>query len=670
MAAAGRRNETSRGMPQIGGAQPYIRLNLEGDRYKVLRRFSTLVFRVILAASFGLLVLGNAQAQTQANGSQSTARTLGLEIPLAPMTWTDVQGHAYSLKQVASAKATVFLFSSTQCPISNIYTPRLIALSTEFAPRGVRFFLVNSNREDTLAAVRRYAQDRQFPFPAVKDRGTALADWLGAVTTPEAVILDSRGLVRYRGRIDDNKERDKVFRQDVREALNDLLAGRMVARPRTLAFGCAIFRDSVAPHVAASGTVTYTRDVAPILYRNCVACHRKGEVGPFALETYQEARTWAAQIKDYTAHRLMPPWKAVPGHGDFRDARVLSDPEIATLAHWVNSGAPQGNPKDLPPMPHFRPASDWTLGTPDLVLQAARPYHLEPEGRDVYREFVLPVDFKTDRYVRGVDFMPDNRAVVHHIILFFDLSGKSAELDGKEKEPGYTVPGVGIGIPQEKTVWVAGWAPGNTPGLLPPGTAFKIPAGAKLVLQVHYHKDGKTEVDHSRIGLHFAQGQVDKIMQVWGMVNADFDLKPGLANQEVKQSLVLPMDVHVWAVSPHMHMLGREMQMTATLPDGTQQPIVWVNDWDFNWQETYRYKEPLALPKGTRIDLVAHFDNSEQNPRQPSHPPKEVFWGEQTTDEMCIGFLIFTQDQQHLGVQAEAKPISANSTDRTAAASP
>jgi len=618
---------------------------------KFLALVKPLVWHSTLALA--LCGIGMGLANAQAAKPQTVSKT-------APLAWKDVEGRAYSLSRTAGKKATVFFFSSTQCPIANLYTPRMIELAKAYTPRGVQFFLVNSNREDSLAAVLRYAQERGFPFPAVKDNGTALADRLGADKTPEAVILDARGAVRYRGRIDDNADRDKVTRQDAREALDALLAGKPVERPRTLAFGCTIFRDTVKPRALAPATVTYTRDVAPILNQNCVACHRKGEAAPFALETYPQARIWAAQIKDYTARRLMPPWKAVPGHGDFRDARVLTDAQIATLARWADAGMPQGDPKDLPPAPRFPSASAWQLGTPDLVLQSVRPYHLEPEGRDVYREFVLPVDYKEDRYIQGVEFKPDNRAVVHHIILFFDTSGKSAELDGKEKEPGYSVPGVGIGVPQEQTIWVAGWAPGNTPALLPEGTAFKLPAGAKLVLQVHYHKNGRTEVDRSQVGLHFAKGRVDRVMRVVAVINAGFDLKPGLAHQEVRQSLTLPVDVHVWTVFPHMHMLGREMKMTATLPNGKTLPMVWVNDWDFNWQESYHYKEPLALPKGTRIDLVAVFDNSERNPRQPSHPPKEVFWGEQTTDEMCIGFFTATADQEHLGINAEQQAKAPN----------
>ena len=616
------------------------------------------VFVGLMALALGALYLGGVRAEE----SRTPNGSPGASAPLLTLRWKDVEGRSYDRADIARHKATAFLFSSTQCPISNIYTPRMIALAHDYTPRGVQFFLVNSNAGDSRAAVQRYVKERAFPFPAIKDNGTALADRLAADRTPEAVILDSDGVVRYRGRIDDNQNPEKIIHADVREALDALLAGKPVAHPRTLAFGCRIFHDSAVPHTGTATVVTYSRDVAPLLNANCVICHRKGETAPFALQTYAEARTWSTQIKDYTARHIMPPWKAVPGYGDFYDMHVLTDTQIATLARWADAGAPLGNQKDLPPPPHFPAAAGWKLGRPDLVLQPVRPYHLEADGKDVYREYVLPVDHAEDRYLAGVEFQPDNRAVVHHIILFSDPTGESAKLDGHETEPGYTVPGAWISPPGAawgmQAIWVAGWAPGNMSRLLPEGIAYKLPKGSKLILQVHYHKDGKPEVDRSRVAFYFRdKSQVDKVMHVGEVLNFAFDLKPGVAHQEVRQSLTLPqgMDVHVWAVSPHMHMLGRQMRLTAALPNGAGKPMIWINDWDFNWQDSYWYRRPLALPAGTKVDMLAVFDNSEQNPRQPSHPPKEVFWGEQTTDEMCIGFFQYTFDKQHLKTHPDSE---------------
>ncbi len=576
-----------------------------------------------------------------------------------PAAWTDVAGATYRAADIANNSATVFVFTATQCPVANAYTPRLIELGRDYEKRGVRIFLVYADASQSLAQVKSHVRERALAFPAVRDYGNTLADALGANVTPEAVIVDRQRSIRYRGRIDDNKDRAKVIRSDVREALDALLAGRPVARPRTLAFGCTIFRDTaVVPAATRTLAVTYARDVAPLLDKNCVSCHRTSEAGGFSLETYAQAKTWATAIKDYTARRIMPPWKAIAGHGDFEDARALSNKDIATLARWADAGTPPGNLKERPTPPVFPPAGRWELGTPDRILSSTRPYHLAAEGDDVYRQFVLPLDLPDDVYLAGIELKPDNRVVVHHIIAYLDPHGDSAKMDGKEAEPGYTVAGTTTGVRDE--VFLSGWAAGNTARRLPPGTALKLSKGAKLLLQVHYHKDGCPEADQSRIGLYFARGPVDRVVMVNAAINHDFVLKPGLVNQKVVAETTLPANATVWSVSPHMHLLGRAMTMTAHLPDGTVQPMVRIDDWDFNWQESYNYKKPLKLPKGTVIRAEAIFDNSERNPRQHTQPPKTVRWGEQTTDEMCIGFFTMTMDEEKLGIVAHGPPPPAS----------
>jgi hypothetical protein len=571
-----------------------------------------------------------------------------LKTPLASTTWSDLSGRTWQAADLQKNKASVFFFVSTECPISNIYTPRMVEISKTYASQGVGFFLVDANRADTPATLRKYAAERGIVFPLVKDTNLALADSLIADHTPEAIVLDGQGTVRYRGRIDDNKERARIIRHDLQEALDAMVAGKPVARPRTLAVGCSIFRDRPAVNTTnAANTVNYAHDVAPILFTNCVVCHRSGEAAPFALETYQQAKTWASQIKDYTTRRQMPPSKAVKGYGDFCDQRVLSDMQIATLAKWADNSAPSGDLKKTLALPKFPPPHEWTLGKPDVVMQPDRPYHLVAEGDDVYREFVMPQVYDEDKFITSLEFQPENRAVVHHIVLYFDPTGKSASMDGKEKEPGYSVSGAGIGVFGEQ--FVQAWVPGGTPYALPKGTAYRLKKGCRVVIQVHYHKDGKVEQDQSRVSVRFAAASaVEKEMRTAALINPLFLLKPGNDHQEVKCGLTLPVNATVWSVFPHMHLLGREMKITAKLPDGAEKPIVWVNDWDFNWQETYRYKEPVRLPKGTRVSLVATYDNSERNPRQPTHPPAPVTWGEQTTDEMCIGFLQYTIDVEKL----------------------
>jgi hypothetical protein len=566
------------------------------------------------------------------------------------LEWKDISGRKYGAANLATKKATLFIFSSTKCPISNLYIPRIIRISNEFAPKGVQVFLVNSNTAEKAEKVASYAKARKLPFPAVKDNCTALADKLQAHVTPEAVIVDSTGTVRYRGRIDDNKDPEKVARRDVAEALGAILSGSKVPNPRTLPFGCAIFRDKPAVANSATPTVaiTYGSHVAKILSENCVVCHRAGEVAPFSLETYQQARAWAAQIKDYTSRRIMPPWKAVPGYGEFHDSRYLTNGQISALSRWADAGAPQGNAKvALGVQPTSTPVG-WTLGKPDLVIQPDRDYHLEAEGRDVYRNYVLPVDFSEDRLVTGMEFKPGNRSIVHHIVTYIDPTGACVKMDCKEKEPGYTVPGVGIGI--INAIWGEVWVPGNAARFLPPGVATKIPKGAKLVMQVHYHKTGKPEVDRSQMALYYAKGRVERMINTWMMGDMFFELKPGESRNTLHSELSIPTDVHLHSIFPHMHMLGKEMKIVAHLPDGSEKKLIYINDWDFNWQATYFYKESQVLPKGTRIELTAVYDNSEGNPHQTSNPPKAVRFGEQTTDEMCFCFLGLTVDKPGVSV--------------------
>jgi hypothetical protein len=570
------------------------------------------------------------------------------EPALSTGVWKDAAGKDHSATELTAGKANVFFFLSTQCPLANIYSPRMVELAKEFGPKGVKFYAVDSNRGDTAAMLTKYASERSIGFPVLMDKGTSLADLLGARTTPEAIVLDGKGEVCFRGRIDDNKDRAKVVRQDTREAIQDVLAGRPVRVARTLPSGCVIFRENAAsPAATANAKVTYAEHVAPIINASCVGCHRTGEVAPFALENYQEAKIWSAQIKEYTTRKLMPPWKAVAGHGDFHDARGLTDQQIATLARWADAGAPAGDLKAAPPLPKFPSPESWSLGQPDLVVQPDRDYHLGPEGPDVYRNFVIANEFDQDAYLRAMEFKPGNRAIVHHVVAYIDPSRASLKLDGKEKEPGYTVPGVGIGV--LNTQWGEVWVPGRTPRFMPAGVGVRIPKGAKLVMQVHYHRNGAPQTDRTRMALYLAKEKPERIVTVFPVSNYGFELQPGASRQVVKSSMTLPADVHLRTMFPHMHLLGKEMKVTATLPDGSKKPLIYVNDWDFNWQETYEYKEAVALPAGTRIDMEAVYDNSEKNPHQVLSPPRKIRFGEQTTDEMCMAIMGFTFDKPFRG---------------------
>ena len=391
--------------------------------------------------------------------------------------------------------------------------------------------------------------------------------------------------------------------------------------------------------------MTYAKDIAPIMDQKCVTCHHAGEVAPFALTsptpTSRSARAFIAAV---TQSRYMPPWKA-DSHGEFVDERRLTDAQIAPDPEVERGGGAAGRPARRAARAALRRRTGrWARPTPSSSRRAS--YTLAADGNDVYRCFVIPTHFGADRWVTAMQVRPGNAKVVHHVIVYLDSTGqgRAQEAQTQDGNPGYTSFG-GVGF--SATGALGGWAPGNDPHPLPPGVGIWLPKGADIVLQVHYHKDGKPETDLSKIGLYFAKTPVDKALRIWPLA-APLWIAPGDAHYTTHADLTVPADATLLEVMPHMHLLGRTMTVTATRPDGTAQPLVNVPDWDFNWQSTYVYKDPVKLPKGTKINLTATYDNSAANPRNPSSPPKLVTWGEQTTDEMCLAFLFYTVDAEHL----------------------
>jgi len=384
----------------------------------------------------------------------------------------------------------------------------------------------------------------------------------------------------------------------------------------------------------SSGPVpTFNQDIAPILYAHCSTCHRPGEVAPFPLLTYQDAAKRAALIAGAVSARFMPPWKAEPGYGDFAGSRRLSDAQVALIEEWSKGGAPEGDPKLKPTPPSF--VNGWQGGEPDQVLTVPMKYSLAADGPDQYRCFVLRTGLDHDVYVDGVEFRPGNRQVVHHALLFLDSSGRARELAAASPDGSYSCFG-GPGVPASGTL--GGWAPGFTPPPRSPAVSVPLKQGTDIVVQIHYHPSGKPETDQSSLGLSFS-GPPSLGRTSVMLFDHHLDIAPGDSHYVAKASMILPRDVQLAGLTPHAHYLCKDMKVTATLPDGSTQPLIWIKDWDFNWQNAYRYKKPLELPKGTRIDMVYTYDNSENNPRNPAHPPVRIHWGEQTQDEMALVFL-------------------------------
>ena len=400
------------------------------------------------------------------------------------------------------------------------------------------------------------------------------------------------------------------------------------------------------PRPEESATVTYAKDIAPIINRSCVSCHHDNSVAPFSLIGYDNAKKWASNIAVVTGERVMPPWKAAPGYGEFLDDHQLSDDEIALLKKWYDGGAPRGDKSLEPKAPAF--TSEWPLGTPDLILQPEKPFHVAAEGDDIYRNFVLKNKFEHELWVKAIDVKPGNPKVVHHEITFIDGMGASKGLEeaNRDGQEGYTSSGGGVGFLPTGTL--GGWAPGLTSREMPPGIAYRLKPGSTLVMQVHYHKDGKPEDDLTRLGLYFAKEPIKKEMRLHWIFNFGIDIPPGEKEYHASQTFTVPADVTMYSAMPHMHLLGRSMKADITFPDGTVKPLIWIRDWDFNWQLSYAFKEPLHVPKGSVIHVEATYNNSRGNPRNPNDPPKEVKWGEQTTDEMFLLILSYTLDSENL----------------------
>ena len=396
----------------------------------------------------------------------------------------------------------------------------------------------------------------------------------------------------------------------------------------------------------AERTPTYGRDIAPVLERRCRECHRKGRVGPFALDNYGQARKRAADIAAVVADRSMPPWKPARGVGpNLKNERFLSEAENGLIAAWVAAGAPEGEP-----LPERTPEPEgaeepWPLGTPDVVLEMAEPFEVPAAGADLYRCFVIPTRLPRDVYVVAVVYRPGNRRIVHHMTSWVDAGREGRKKDDAEPGPGYSsLSGAGVATRGD----LGGWAPGNEAARLPEGVGRPLPKGSDVILQVHYHPRGKAETDRSRIGLYLSKGLVRQTLQWNGAGNFRFSLPAGDPRVEVKAAWVVPVDVEALAVAPHMHRLGRDIRMTVTYPGGRTIDLIEITDWDVNWQNTYYFDQPVDLPRGSIVSVLGHFDNSAANPSNPNRPPKVILRGEGSGEEMCVGYIAVVKKGQDL----------------------
>jgi len=405
----------------------------------------------------------------------------------------------------------------------------------------------------------------------------------------------------------------------------------------------------------AQSTPTFSRDVAPILYKNCVSCHRPGEIAPMSLLTYEQVRPYARSIRERTELGTMPPWHADATAGTFLNERRLSAAEKETIARWVNNGAPQGDPREIPPVPVF--VEGWTFGKPDAVVSMSQPFNVPAAGTIEYQYFSVPTNFKEDKWVQGIEIRPGNRSVVHHVLVFASEPGSAARPQPfVPSNPGPAGPGAQLGPAVVAAVrnrlqnansargpLIATTAPGTNAVVFQPGQALRIKAGSILTLQVHYTAIGKPEKDSSSVGFIFAKEPPKQEVRTSSFINVQFAIPPGAENHRVDSQIEFTADAHIVALFPHTHLRGKRWEYQLTYPDGREQVVLSVPRYDFNWQTYYEYAKPIAVPKGSRLLAIAHYDNSANNKANPNSGV-EVRWGDQTWEEMQYSGITYTED--------------------------
>ena len=554
----------------------------------------------------------------------------------------DYRGGERSLGEFLNGKAVVIAFVGTECPVAKLYATRLVEMAKQYEPKGVAFLAVNSNQQDSISDLTRFAQEHKISFPILKDVKNAVADQFGAQRTPEIFVLDKDSVLRYHGRVDDQYgvgyTRKKAEHRELATAIDELLAGKPVTKPETPAPGCFIGRV-LKP--AEKGEVTYAKQISRVLQRRCVDCHHPGEIGPFSLTSYDEVIGWADTIEEVVRAGRMPPWHANPKYGEFRNDCRLPDEEKQLIYQWVKDGAPQGDPKDLPEPVKF--VEGWRIPKPDMVISLPKPFTVPATGDVVYQFFAVDPGFKEDKWVKASEVRPGNRSVVHHVLVFVQPRGGKPEFHGFADD------------------WLAATVPGAHPQVYPDGMAKLIPAGSRLLFQMHYTPIGTVQTDQTSVGLVFADpATVKKEVKTSMAANHNFEIPPRAEDYVLESETTFDQDTLVLNLTPHTHLRGKAFKYEAFYPNGEQEVLLDVPRYDFNWQQSYYLTKPKTMPKGTRIHCIAHYDNSAKNLSNPD-PNAKVRWGDQTWEEMMIGYFDAVAVKQtankkpHPRVQANSK---------------
>ena len=551
-------------------------------------------------------------------------RSIGRLVP--NVSFRDVAGTNYQLSDFASRKGMIIAVTSTSCPLSKKYFPTLVRLARQYQQQGFAFILLNPTATDKVDAIQRDANALGQSGIYLHDQDGTLSAALKLTSTTDALLLDPTRTVRYHGAIDDQYGFGYSIpaprKNYLAVAIEDYLQGQPVVITATEAPGCLL--DPGARHTKAP-EVTYHNRISRLMQRNCVECHRDGGVAPFALETRADLIAHATMIETVVRQGTMPPWFAAPIEGQKSSTWIndcsLSSSDKEDLLAWFMSDRPEGDSKDAPQTVSY--PSGWTIGKPDVVRTFPQPVSIQESGFMRYQNVIVETGLDEDKWIQGIEIRPGAPEVVHHILVFARPPRGTAQQKSS---------------PQDEINYWAIYVPGNSKQVYPAGFARLLPKGTQLRFQMHYTPNGKATEDATQIGLIFADKAPDYEVKTASLVNAWFEIPPGADNHEDSAKFKMTSDVTVLGYLPHMHLRGKACRYEAILPDGTRETLLNVPRYDFNWQLLYRYAEPRTFAKGTTLKFYATFDNSDKNPANPD-PKSTVRWGEQTYDEMLLGYI-------------------------------
>lgn len=536
----------------------------------------------------------------------------------------DHNGVSHELHRQKHSKAIVLFVTGNGCPIARQSVPTLVDMAKVFEPKGVQFWMLNANPQDDRAAVRKEAEEFGMTLPILIDKGQWVAEALGVRRTGEAIVIDTKSwTIAYRGAVDDRlgyaTQKAEPTHKYLADALDALVEGKPIATASSEFKGCSITFKSEAD----SSVPTYVKHVAPILEQHCVRCHSAGNIGPFAMSNYDKVKGWASMIREVLLEQRMPPSPADPEIGSFAGHAPLSETETRTLLRWIAGKTPRGEGEDVLASKVVPKPEPWPLGKPDVIVSMPQEFKVPATGVVPYQYFEVENPIQEDSWLRAAVVKPGNSKVLHHALIFVKYPEHL-----KSIEPRQNAGTAGF---------FTGFVPGAESVPFPEGTGKFLPKGTRIIFQMHYSPTGKPEADRTEIGLYRLPAKPQWELRTRAVTQSELLITPGQRDYHAKASYKFRKDAVLHHLSPHMHVRGASFKYDLVRPDGTSETLLSVPRWDFNWQSLYRLKQPLKIAAGSELVCSGTFDNSSSNPFNPN-PKVWVIFGEQTTDEMFIGY--------------------------------